>query len=235
MTTIHSFQSLELVTLCVRGGGCGISMEITALTLPGLSQSHRLVFTFITAASAFPWVSQRNQLHQKPLSVLANGYPSTYPNGLRAPCPKLCVLITSGLQDKFLHGSPQWGGLTLFGEEIKVYANEYCTNEQHIRLEANGQLIRHMVVMVIRPAQKHKSDQRGFLCDLRTCHICLSSRNNFSYPPEIAYGLLMTNTPLKQAFCLQATARSSFVDENPFILHEESSSLCVHLHWKCQI
>lgn len=103
---------LDLVTAYVWGGGGCISMEITALTLAGWSQIHSRIFTFITAASASSWGSQHNQLHQKPLSVLANSYPSTYPNGLWAPCPKVCVLITSGLRDKFLHGSPKTGELT---------------------------------------------------------------------------------------------------------------------------
>lgn len=130
------FQLLELVTACVWGGGCDISMETTALTLPGLCQSHSLIFTIITAASAFPWVSQQNQLHQKPLSVLANSYPSTYPNGLRASCPKLYILITSGLQDKFLHGSPNagthWGGLSPFGSLFRWKCMQLVSTEDYV-------------------------------------------------------------------------------------------------------
>ena len=123
------FQLFELVTAGIWGGGCSISMEITALTLPGLSQSHALIFTFITAVSAFPWGSQHNQLLQNPLSVLANSYPSTYPNGLWAQCPKLYLLITSGLQDKFLHGSPKarahWGGLSAFWKSL-IWSEHFC-------------------------------------------------------------------------------------------------------------
>lgn len=52
---------------------------------------------------------QHNQHHQKPSSVLSNSYPSTFPNGLGPLCPKPYDLISSGLQDKFLHTSPNAG------------------------------------------------------------------------------------------------------------------------------
>lgn len=116
-----TFQLFELVTTDIWGGGCSISMEITALTLPGFNHSHSLIFTFITAASAFPWGSQHNQLHQNPLSGLANSYPSTYPNGLWALCPKLYLLITSGLQDKF-----HWGGQSTFWKSL--FWSEHLAN-----------------------------------------------------------------------------------------------------------
>lgn len=63
---------------------------------PGL----RPLVSFTTAASAFPWASQRNQLRPKPRSVLWNSRLSTYLNELGASTPKWYVLIISDLQDK---------------------------------------------------------------------------------------------------------------------------------------
>lgn len=76
---------------------------------PGL----RLLVSFITAASAFPWASQRNQLRPKPRSVLWNSHVCTYSNELGASSPKWYVLIISDLQDKPLR-SFSWRGNGLF-------------------------------------------------------------------------------------------------------------------------
>lgn len=94
-------------SMCVRGW-VDAAFPWRSLRSPCQASAEATV-SFITAASAFPWASQHSQLNQRPWSVLSNSYPSTYPNGFRAPCPKPYVLITSGLRDKFLHTSPNAG------------------------------------------------------------------------------------------------------------------------------
>lgn len=88
-----------------------------------------------------------------------------------------------------------------------------------------------MCEQLIKDCRKTEADQRNFCSSSKPVTSHLSSPNNVSFHPELAYGPLMTNSPLTRRIFVSriiAIGRSS-VNENPFILNEVSPSLRVHL------
>lgn len=160
---------------------------------PGL----RLLVSFITAASAFPWASQRNQLRPKPRSVLWNSRISTYPNELGASSPKWYVLIISDLQDKPLRTFSRCGN-GLFRCRGRMHRSAAAKTLYDI-----AEVVRVLIYLFIL--------NKSYLPQILWCQVL----NVFQFPAEIGYVRLMKSA-------LQRGG--SFTDKSPFIRDEESSS-----------
>lgn len=175
----------------------------------------RPLVSFIPAASAFPWASQRNRLRPKPRNVLSNSRASTYPNELGVSSPKWYVLIISDLQDK---------PLRTFNRRGKALFR--CRWRTHRSAAAKSLYDTAEIVDILS-----SSVQSAWIiyqkCNTSLFNFCFSLKYNllqilwcqvlnvFQFPAEIGYVRLMKHA-------LQRGG--SFTDQSPFIQDEESSS-----------